>query len=125
MKACTFLPTAVVVLNGAVIPNHGFVLLDDIGESPNSLHCLTDNTACCARAQSPGGGTLGDWYYPNGTAVPNNGWMWEFYRNRGPSVVRLNRRRGGVTGIYICEIPDTAGFAQTMFIGVYTADTGK
>ena len=79
---------------------------------------------CCARAQS-GGATLGDWYYPNGTGVANSGSMWEFYRNRGPSVVRLHRRRGGVTGIYRCEIPDTAGVGQTMYIGVYTADTGE
>ena len=126
MKACTFLPTGVVVvLNGAIIPNHGFVLLDNIGEPPNSLRCLTDNIACCARAQSPGRGILGDWYYPNGTGVANSGVMWEFYRNRGQSVVRLNRRRGGVTGIYRCEIPDAAGVDQTMFIGVYTANTGK
>ena len=112
-------------MNGAVIPNHGFVLLDNIGESSNSLVCMTDNTACCSRDQVPGRGILGDWYYPNGTGLANNGWMWEFYRNRGPSVVRLHRRRGGVTGIYHCEIPDTAGVNQTMFIGVYTTGTGE
>ena len=38
--------------------------------------------------------------------------MWEFYRNRGPSVVRLNRRRGGEEGIYRCVIPDMAGVNQ-------------
>ena len=126
MKVCTFLPTGVVVvLNGAIIPNHGFVLLDNIGESPNSLRCLTENRMCCAHAQSPGGAVLGDWYYPNGTGVANSGLQWEFYRNRDQSVVRLNRRRGGVTGIYHCVIPDTTGVDQTMFIGVYTADTGE
>ena len=112
-------------MNGAIIPNHGFVLLDNIGESPNSLRCLTDNTACCGRAQSPGGDILGDWYYPDGTVVRNFGDGDDFYRNRGPSVVRLNRRRRGVTGIYYCVIPDTTGVDQTMFIGVYTANTGE
>ena len=118
-------------MNGTIVPNHGFVLLDSIGESYKSLRCLTNNTACCARDQVPRGGILGNWYYPNGTGVANSvvnwltGEMWEFYRNRGPSVVRLNRRRGGVTGIYHCVIPDAAGVDQTMFIGVYTADTGK
>ena len=112
-------------MNGAIIPNHGFVLLDNIGESPNSLRCLTDNTMCCARAQSPGGDILGDWYYPNHTGVANSGAMWEFYRNRGQSVIRLHRRRGGVAGIFRCVIPDAAGVNQTMFIGVYTTDTGK
>ena len=125
MKACTFLLTGVVVLNGAVIPNNGFVLLDNIGESSNSLCCLTDNRMCCAHSQSPNMDILGDWYYPNGTGVANVGVMWGFYRNRGQSVVRLNRRRGGVTGIYRCEIPDVTGLNQTMFIGVHTANTGK
>ena len=51
--------------------------------------------------------------------------MWEFYRNRGPSVVRLHRRRGGITGIYRCVIPDAASVDQAMYIGLYTADTGE
>ena len=126
MKTCTFLPTdVVVVLNGAIIPNHGFVLLDNIGESPNSLRCLTENRMCCARAQVPGGDILGDWYYPNVTGVANSGQQWEFYRSRGQSVVHLNRRRGGVDGIYHCVIPNGAGVNQTMYIGVYHASTGK
>ena len=86
---------------------------------------MTDNRACCGHDQSPGRGILGDWYYPNGTRVVNSLNMWEFYRNRGQSVVRMNRRRGGVNGIYHCEIPDTAGVNQTIYIGVYTAGTGE
>ena len=86
---------------------------------------MTNNTACCARAQSPGGDILGDWYYPNDTGVANFGLEWEFYRTRGQSVVGLNRRRGGVDGIYHCMIPDTAGVDQTIYIGVYTATSGE
>ena len=112
-------------MKGVIIPNHGFVHLDNIGDSSNSLLCLTDNRMCCARDQSPGRNILGDWYYPNGTGVANNGEMWEFYRSRSQSVVSLNRRRGGVTGIYRCVIPDAAGVDQTMYVGVYTADTGE
>ena len=102
--------------------------LDDISDSNtggDSLLCITDKTACCSRAQVPGGGILGDWYYPNGTGVVNSGEMWEFYRNRGPSVVLLNRRRGGVNGIYHCEIPDVYGLNKTIHIGVYTATAGE
>ena len=112
-------------MNGAIIPNHGFTPLDNIGEYFNPLLCLTDNRMCCARAQSPNRHVLGDWYYPNGTGVANSGQQWEFYRSRGPSVVRLHRRRGEVTGIYRCEIPNAAGVNQTMYVGVYTADTGE
>ena len=104
--------------------------MEDIGESDDALLCLTANTACCARAQSPGGVTLGDWYYPNGTGVvdsivaaPNI--QWDFYKNRGQSVVRMNRRRGGVNGIYHCVMPDTTGVDQTIYIGVYTAGSGE
>ena len=116
-------------LNSTTYQNNSLVTLEDIGEGDDALFCVTDNTACCARDQVPGHGILGDWYYPNGTGVANyyNGQyiMWDFYGNRGPSVVRLNRRRGGVTGIYHCEIPDAAGVDQTLFVGVYTAGTGE
>ena len=78
-------------------------------------------------------GALGDWFFPNGTALPNmiinaQGLVWEFYRNRGPSVVRLNRRRGGVTGIYRCEVPVSVAPSvvyQNIYIGVYTASAGE
>ena len=120
-------------LNGTIYQNNSLVALEDIGEGDDALLCVTNNTMCCGRAQSPGQGILGDWFYPNGTRVPNrliyygyyyrqayyNTHIWEFYRNRGPSVVRLNRRRGGVNGIYRCVIPDTAGVDQTIYIGVY------
>ena len=99
--------------------------LEDIGEDGDALLCMTDNTACCGRAQVPGGGILGDWYYPNGTGIANSGDPDDFYRNRGPSVVRLNRRRGGVNGVYHCMIPDTRGVDQTIYIGVYTTTTGE
>ena len=112
-------------LNGTTYQNNGLVTLEDVGEDDDALLCMTDNTACCARAQSPGGGILGDWYYPNGTGVVNSLNMWEFYRNRGQSVVRLNRRRGGVNGIYHCVMPDIAGVNRTIYIGVYTADSGE
>ena len=116
-------------LRGTTYQNNGLVTLEDIGdgvgEDGNALLCMTDNTMCCARAQVPSGDVLGDWYYPNGTGVVNNGLQWEFYRNRGQSVVRMNRRRGGVTGIYSCEIPGTTGDNQTIYIGVYTATSGE
>ena len=107
--------------------NNSLVTLENIGEGDaDALLCVTDNTACCSRSQVPGGGILGDWYYPNETVVRNIHDGDDFYRNRGQSVVRMHRRRGGVTGIYSCEmIPDTAGVFQTIYIGAYTATTGE
>ena len=129
-----FWPTDIVVLNGAIIPNHGFVLLNNIGEPRESLLCLTDLAACCRSSDTLLRRPLGNWFFPNGTEVPKFSFqinnqpplmMWDFYRNRGPSVVRLHRRRGGMTGIYRCVIPDATGVDQTMYIGLYTADTGE
>ena len=126
----TFLPGAGVRfwLNGTTYQNNSLVSLEDIGDSNtggDALLCMTDNRMCCARAQSPYMGILGNWYYPNGTGVANSGEMWEFYRNRGQSVVRLNRRRGGENGIYCCEIHDINSVTQFIYIGVYTANTGE
>ena len=120
--------------------------LEDIGEwdiryggdDDNPLLCLTDLTDCCRAGDTPSGiNALGDWFFPNGTAVPNTvidrdnyrvAIIWKFYRNRGPSVVRMHRREGGVDGIYRCEIPvslDLPIVYQNIYIGVYTASTGE
>ena len=98
--------------------------LEDIGEGDDAVLCTTANTACCSRSESPGAAILGQWYYPNGSAVADNGFEWDFYRNRGPSIVRLNRRRGGETGVYGCLVPDTLNTDHPLYIGLYTANTG-
>ena len=38
-------------------------------------------------------------------------------------MVKLHRRRGGVEGIYRCEIPDAVNIIQTIYIRLYSADT--
>ena len=108
------------VLSGTVIPNHGLILLEDIGDSDaQSLLCLTNRTDCCQPPHSPGG-EIGNWFFPNRSQVLGIDDGWNFYTNRGPSVVRMHRRRGGVTGIYYCKIPDDNAGAQILYIGVYT-----
>ena len=104
--------------------------LEDIGRSVNALLCITDLTACCRPSDTGGPFSLGNWFFPNGTGVPSsivdeNGTQWEFYRNRGQSVVRMNRRRGGVTGLYRCVIPDALNVTQAIYLGVYKASTGE
>ena len=69
--------------------------------------------------------SIGNWYFPNGSRVLSSGDQRDFLRTRGQSVVYLNRRRGGVNGIYRCEIPDAMNVAQIIYIGVYTANTGE
>ena len=97
--------------------------LEDIDVGYDALLCMTDLTACCRPPYI--GYWIGNWFFPNGTRVPSPGEPWDVYRSRSQMVVHLNRRRGGVTGIYRCVIPDIMNVSQTMYIGVYTASTGE
>ena len=100
--------------------------LEDIGEGDDALLCRTNLTASDFTETS-----LGNWFFPNGTRVPNmtvnntSGEQWDFHRTRGEVVVRLNRRQSGEDGIYRCEIPDSTNVIHTIYIGVYTAGTGE
>ena len=96
--------------------------LEDIGEGDDALLCVTDLHNCCRAPYSKT--AIGNWFFPNGTRVPSSGNNWDFHRTRGNMVVTLHRRRGGVEGIYWCEIPDTMHVIQTIYIGVYNT-TGK
>ena len=98
--------------------------LEDIGEGDDdALLCLTNLPACCRPNNM--GNVLGNWYFPNETRVPSSGGEWDFYRTRDYMLVRMHRRRGGVEGIYRCEIPDAMNEIQSIYIGVYSASTGE
>ena len=109
-------------MTGAIIPNHGFVLLDNIGESIDSLLCLTDLPACCSPPYAES--ALGNWFFPNGTRVPSSGNRWNFHRTRGQMSVLLSRTRGGANGIYRCYVPSETKDHQ-LYVGVYAANSGR
>ena len=73
------------------------------------------------------GPDMGNWFFPNKTRVYNHGegTDGDFYRTRGQMVVLMQRIRGGVDGIYRCDIPDAMNVSQTIYIGVYSASTGE
>ena len=112
-------------LNGTTYQNNSCVALEDIGKGDDALLCVANLTACDFTRTS-----LGNWFFPNGTRVPNmtvndtSGEQWDFYRTGGETV-HLNRRRGGEEGIYRCERPDSMNVIQTIYIGVHTAGTGE
>ena len=110
-------------INGTRVPNHGFVNRGELSNHSraidNPLVCVTpNNTNCCSSAET-GGAPLGNWFFPNRTEVPTNDTGWLFYSTRGPGVVQLHRRTGGVSGIYHCVIPDLSGVNQTLYVGLY------
>ena len=113
-------------LSGTTYQNNSWVTLEDIGERDDSLLCTTNFAACRLPPYTgDNASVLGNWYFPNRTRVPSSGTHWDFYITRGQMVVALNRRRGGVEGIYHCEIPDSMNVPQTIYIGVYSTSSGE
>ena len=112
-------------LRNTTYQNNSNVILEDIGEDDDALLCITNQTEMNSTI------ALGNWFFPNETRVPSevanetSGEEWDIYRDRGQMVVRLNRRRGEVEGIYRCEIPDAMNVTQTIYIGVYSISTGE
>ena len=113
--------------NGTRYQNNSLVTVDNIGEGEDALRCMTDNDSCCRPpyTRSLSQSAIGNWFFPNETRVPSSGQQWDFHRTRGDMVVLLQRRRGGVDGVYRCEIPDREGNNQNTYIGVYTASAGE
>ena len=107
-------------LRNATYQNNSIVSLKHIDEGDDALICITNLAACCRSRPA-----IGNWFFPNGTRVPGSGSQWDFHRTRGQMVVRMHRRRGGVDGIFHCEIPDAENVNQTIYIGVYSMSTGE
>ena len=111
---------------GTTYQNNSIINLENIGDGENSLLCLTNLTACCRQPYTNATRmvALGNWFFPNGTRVPSIGVLWDIHRTRDHMRVPLQRRRGGVNGIYSCVIPDAMNVAQTIYIGLYSAYNG-
>ena len=115
---CVVYVDVFLILNGAVIPNHGYVSINDIGST--ALLCITNRPP-------PTGSTTseGDWYGPDGTRVDGSD-VPGVTRNRGPMVVRLRRTTGTAPeGIYWCSVEDAASTPQTVYVGLYNTGRGN
>ena len=104
---------------GNVLTNNSFIFRGDIGEGQNdSLHCVTDNSDCCNNGQ-------GNWYDVTGEVQQGPDGDSNLYVTRGDGVVYLNRRRGGQSGMWRCDIPDSNGVQQSIYIYLGTSATGN
>ena len=97
-------------LGNMTLANNSLVVITDIGDNAQGgspLVCTTTFRPCCGSASN----RHGEWYYPNGSMVPNNAAGEDFYRGRSDDgVVRLSRRNNTMSplGTYYCEIPLTS-----------------
>ena len=105
---------------GNVLGNNSFVFRGSIGEGQGtSLHCVTDNSGCCTN------GPQGNWYDERGDEVhQGSDGNSDLYVTRGQGVVYLNRRTGGSVGLWRCDIPDSNGVQQSLYIYLGTIETG-
>ena len=131
IKLHTILSVLGMSLNGQPIANNSIVLLQSVGEGDaGALLCTTDSTACCTASL----GRAGEWFYPDGRMVPimdpaPPATAEPFYRNRGTSLIRLNRRPNQglsvmYTGVYCCQIPDQNNVIQTLCVRAYLNESG-
>ena len=103
-----------------VLVNNSYILWSRIGKGHNdSLHCVTDNSDCCSNGE-------GNWYDETGGEVQqvSLGDSDRVYVTRGDGVVYLNRRTGGSSGMWRCDIPDSNGVQPSIYIYLDTHITG-
>ena len=117
-------------LSGLALPNNSLVDFDDIpnlstdggATDVNALNCRTDLEACCNADDQMLPAPVGEWYYPNGTALPFDtslGGGTTFRRNRGLMNVRLWRRNTPPErGRFHCELPNAQNVNQTVYVNI-------
>ena len=104
-------------LKGAVIPDRGYLDINDIG--------FTDDTALLCVTNYLGIPTSGNWFAPNTTRV-NEMDVPGVTRNRGFMVVRLKRTVGtALEGIYWCSVLDAASIPQTVYVELNNTGRGN
>ena len=113
-------------LNGVFIPNHGYVLISDIGTTNDdtALLCYTNRPPPSGSSNSGGG-----WFRPDQTEVSSGASSVGFRRNRGSMVVRLYRNTAStdppVEGIYYCQIEDDTNMVHIVSVGLYNSVGGN
>ena len=111
-----------ILLNGANFTN-SVVNIMETGTGSAALLCTTAYRPCCSSANNET-----QWYFPNGSRVPNLAGRWSsprelpYYSTRSPSgTVCLHRNpEGTTTGKFRCDVPDANGTIQSAYVGIYT-----
>ena len=112
-------------LNNVQYTNNSVVNITDIGNDSAALICTSTRPDCCLSTDGS------HWYFPDGSTVQRTSTT--YYRTRtfstagvGGGTVVLHRNPGATTtGVFNCTIPDGSGDLQSIYVGIYTASTGK
>ena len=114
-------------LNGVTLLNNSLVDFEDIPNpltdggvvDDSVLNCRTDLEECCNDALQNLPAPVGEWYYPNGTALDFDAGGATFRRNRGLMNVRLWRRNTPPErGRFCCELPNAQNVNQTVYVNI-------
>ena len=98
-------------LNSTILFNNSFIIRKTIRTGDGALRCVTNNTACCTDPD------VGDWTDPRDAAVYQGTTQTShLYVTRGNGVVSLNRNEKGDAGMWRCNIPDSTGMMQNIYI---------
>ena len=106
---------------GQFYRNGDSILIGEIGEGDDgALLCVTDLIQCCHGEDTGRRVGLGEWFYPNGSLVRVKDNGDDLYCNRGPGIVRLNRKNNAIspTGQFCCVVPDATFANKTTCINI-------
>ena len=111
--------------DGQVYPNNTIISLSEVfARMMYSLLCVTERRPCCSSSSG-----AGNWYYQNGTAVPNYGQTFAFYTSRGDDdrtvYIRLHARDSISlvnTSQFCCEILNINDLSQKLCINICDSD---
>ena len=108
-----------------VLTNNSYIFRGDIGEGEDdSLKCVTNYSDCCAGSGARS--DVGNWFDREGDEVHQGTvGVTDLYVTRREGVVYLNRITGGVSGMWRCDIPDSGGMIQSIYIYLGTANSGN
>ena len=99
---------------------------EHISEGDGALLCLSTEMECCSADEVSSRGVKGYWHNPSGFDIPNAP-HYTLYRDRGHSVVRLNRNVASTevqNGIFKCTMSNGTEDV-TFFIGIYPEGLGE
>ena len=106
-------------LDGVSYPNNSVFFVDEIGvfvgQENNALTCTTQYRPCCFSPSN----RHGEWYYPNGTKIPNAAQLHNFYRGRTDNgEVYLNHFRNSRSpiGHFWCSLPGIDGSMESIHV---------